>query len=126
VLSPLVSMECEKTAVRDFHIAVNPEDNAEAIFTQPTDGPAPDMVEGGPEASEFTLKRKIEINESKIKLTAVTTPMKKNQSVLPLPKSVVQNEGLFSNNGQKIHIIPGPQSPFVMDDTPSHIVGQNI
>jgi hypothetical protein len=74
VLSPLVSMECEKRAVRDFHGPVNPDAKGEAFLRLPIDKPRPNIVEGGPNISEFNPHQKIQIPAPNPWSTTETTP----------------------------------------------------
>jgi hypothetical protein len=63
VLSPLVSMESEKRAVRDFHIAVVSEAKGEVHSPFPNSRPTPDIKKGGREDSKLSEHPKFIIPE---------------------------------------------------------------
>jgi hypothetical protein len=125
VLSPLVSMECEKRAVRDFQSALNPEAKGETSSTLITDGPALDMVEGGGEALEFAQNRKIDIQESNRKDATDIIPMKLTPWIMPPPKSGVPNKSLFSIARPSIQI-PLSLRSLGLDEGPSNLAGPSI
>jgi hypothetical protein len=64
-LSPLVSMESEKRAVRDFHGVVKSEVEAKAFSPSRIDSHrlTRRMVEGYPRETDFISNQKIEITE---------------------------------------------------------------
>jgi hypothetical protein len=117
VLSPLVSMECEKRAVRDFHSAVNPEANGETFLTLPTERPAPKTEADDGNDSEFIQNRKIQIQEPNREVTRDSTPMKNTPWILPLSKSAVTDECPFSMIPPNIHIREPPSST-ALDGSP--------
>jgi hypothetical protein len=99
VLSPLVSMESEKRAVRDFHGPEKFEAEVEAYFPLPIDRPRPIMVEGDPDDSKFSQCRKIEIPESNLQDSEDIMSMKKMPQIPPLRKPSVSNESPFHTVG---------------------------
>jgi hypothetical protein len=106
VLSPLVSLECEKRAIRDFHVALVSEAKGNAHFTFPNGRPTPDLKKGGQKDSELSEHPKIMIQEMIPQETAITTPMDKMQWNLPQTKSFVPNETFSRVVEPDIHIRP--------------------
>jgi hypothetical protein len=117
VLSPLVSIESEKMAVRDFHYAVKSGAKSQAFLPLPIGRPSPNTDAVDTNNSEFTVHREIEIKESKTKLKADKSPMKKTPWILPLPKSGVPDQKPFSMVPQNIHI-EAPRTSIVLDASP--------
>jgi hypothetical protein len=64
VLSPLVSMESEKRAVRDFHSPLESEAKGEAFLPLPIPSPTPNLRKYVPKDSKFSKHQRIEISES--------------------------------------------------------------
>jgi hypothetical protein len=106
VLSPLVSLECEKRAIRDFHVALVCEAKGKEHFTFPNGRPTPDLKKGDQKDSKIIELPKIIIPEIIPEETATTTPMGKMQWNLPQTKSFLPNESHFGMVRPEIHIRP--------------------
>jgi hypothetical protein len=125
VLSPLVSLESEKTAVRDFHVAVVSKAEGEAHLPVPNDRSTPDMKKGGRKDSKFSEHPKIMIPEMSPQDTATTTPMDKMGWILPPTKSFVSNVSSFGMVSPEIHIRP-PLSIIPSNTSSPPIIGPNF
>jgi hypothetical protein len=77
VLSPLVSIESEKRAVQDFHLAVKSGAKSQAFLPLPINRLSPNTDAVDTNNPDFTQHRKMEIKESNQKYTADTTSIKK-------------------------------------------------
>jgi hypothetical protein len=104
-------------AVRDFHYAVKSGAKSQAFLPLPIGRPSPNTEADDSNNLEFTVHREIEIKESKTKLMADKTPMKKRAWILPLSKFAVTDQSPISMVPQNIHI-PAPRTSNVLDASP--------
>jgi hypothetical protein len=131
VLSPLVSMESEKRAIRDFHGVGESEAKGRVFSPDPfyLPKPTPSLRKGGPKDSKFNQHQKTEIPDSSIE-DPEDTVFNKKKAIMPwiLPKpplsSLVKDESPLGMVRPDIHI--GPTfSSLMIDGSSSHNIEPN-